>query len=194
MVITFIFLSVLSRNFDDRSYSYFHRSVILCICWDTQTEKIVLWQLPIVSSVFKTVCLEKWPSMWLCDTPSSFDIVLYETCPQTGRFYSDNWWPWLGCQRTLVPSQWCTKCVFLSKTRHPLAKSWLDLMMHYLHFPLMWSESVTSKREKKTHKKDKEIQTMTRLILWRRAEYTVRNVDTTLPRKRYYTRLYPQVY
>ena len=31
----------------------FYRFVILCICWDTPSEKTGLWQLPIVSSVFK---------------------------------------------------------------------------------------------------------------------------------------------
>ena len=31
----------------------FHRFVILCMCWDTPSENISLWQLPIVSSVFK---------------------------------------------------------------------------------------------------------------------------------------------
>ena len=47
------FLSLLSRNFDDQLSSNFHRFVILCICWDTPSEKTGLWQLPIVSSVFK---------------------------------------------------------------------------------------------------------------------------------------------
>ena len=31
-----------------------HRFVILCICWDTQTVKTILWQLPIVYTVFKS--------------------------------------------------------------------------------------------------------------------------------------------
>ena len=43
------FLSLLSRNFDDWLSSNFHRFVILCICWDTPSEKTGLWQLPIVS-------------------------------------------------------------------------------------------------------------------------------------------------
>ena len=47
-------LSLLSRNFDDRSSSNFHRFVILCICWDTPTVKASLWQLPIVSTAFKS--------------------------------------------------------------------------------------------------------------------------------------------
>ena len=47
------FLSLLSHNFDDRLSSNFHKFVILCICWDTPSEKTGLWQLPIVSSVFK---------------------------------------------------------------------------------------------------------------------------------------------
>ena len=47
------FLSLLSRNFDDRLSSNFHRLVILCICWDTASEKTGLWQLPIVSTAFK---------------------------------------------------------------------------------------------------------------------------------------------
>ena len=37
--------------------SNFHRFVILCICWDTPSE-IGLWQLLIVSSVFK-LCIKK---------------------------------------------------------------------------------------------------------------------------------------
>ena len=48
-----VFLSLLSRNFDDRLSSNFHGFVILCICWDTISEKTGLWQLPIVPSVFK---------------------------------------------------------------------------------------------------------------------------------------------
>ena len=47
------FLSLISCNFDDRLSSNFHRFVILCICWDTPTLKTSLWQLAIVSSVFK---------------------------------------------------------------------------------------------------------------------------------------------
>ena len=47
------FLSLLSRNFDDQLSSNFHRFVIVCICWDTPSEKTCLWQLPIVSRVFK---------------------------------------------------------------------------------------------------------------------------------------------
>ena len=49
------FLSLLSRNFGDQLSSNFHRVVILCICWDTPSKKTGLWQLPIVSIVFKTV-------------------------------------------------------------------------------------------------------------------------------------------
>ena len=49
----YFFLSLLSRKFDDRLSSNFHRFVILCICWDTPTVKTSLWQLPIVSTVFK---------------------------------------------------------------------------------------------------------------------------------------------
>ena len=46
------FLS-LSCNFDDQlSGSNFHRFVIWCIYWDWPSEKIGLWQLPVVSSVF----------------------------------------------------------------------------------------------------------------------------------------------
>ena len=47
------FLSLLSRKFDDRSSSNFHRFVILCLCWETPTVKASLWQLPIVSSAYK---------------------------------------------------------------------------------------------------------------------------------------------
>jgi len=49
------FLSLLSRDFDDRLSSNFHRFVILCIRWDTPTVKASLWQLPIVSSAFKKI-------------------------------------------------------------------------------------------------------------------------------------------
>ena len=47
------FLSLLSRNFNDRLSLNFHRFVILCTCWDTPTVKACLWQLPIVSTAFK---------------------------------------------------------------------------------------------------------------------------------------------
>ena len=47
------FLLLLSRNFDNQLISKFHRFVILCICWDTPSEKTCLWQLPIVSRVLK---------------------------------------------------------------------------------------------------------------------------------------------
>ena len=42
------FLLLLSRNFDDKLSSNFHRCVILCIFWDTPREKTGHWQLPIV--------------------------------------------------------------------------------------------------------------------------------------------------
>ena len=45
-------LSILSGNFDDQLSWNFLRFVILCICWDTQSKKTGLWQLPIVSRVF----------------------------------------------------------------------------------------------------------------------------------------------
>ena len=53
------FLSLLSRKFDDRLSSNFHRFVrpILCICLDTPTLKASLWQLPIVSTVFNIAVL-----------------------------------------------------------------------------------------------------------------------------------------
>ena len=35
--------------------SNFHRFVIVCLCWDTLSERNGLWQLPIVSSVFKPI-------------------------------------------------------------------------------------------------------------------------------------------
>ena len=47
------FLLLSSRNFDDRLSSNFHSFVILCIYRDTPTVKSSLWQLPIVSTVFK---------------------------------------------------------------------------------------------------------------------------------------------
>ena len=56
-MIRVFFLSLLSRNFDDQLSSNFHRFVILCLCWYTASEKTGLWQLPIVSSVFKTTPL-----------------------------------------------------------------------------------------------------------------------------------------
>ena len=49
----FFILSLLSCNFDDQLNQNFHRFVILCICWDTPSKKTGLWQLPIVSIVFK---------------------------------------------------------------------------------------------------------------------------------------------
>ena len=48
-----LFLSLLSRNFDDQLSSISHRFVILCICWDTLSEKTGLWHLPTVSTAFK---------------------------------------------------------------------------------------------------------------------------------------------
>ena len=51
--VTRMFFLSLSRIFDDHLSSNFHRFVILCICWDTPSEKTGLWQLPIVSNVFK---------------------------------------------------------------------------------------------------------------------------------------------
>ena len=51
-----VFLSFISLNFDDQLSSNVYRFVILCIlCRHTQAEKTGLWQLPIVSSVFKRV-------------------------------------------------------------------------------------------------------------------------------------------
>ena len=53
-----VFLSLLSCNFDDWLSPNFHRCVILCIlCWDTASEKTGLWQLPILSSVFKKMLI-----------------------------------------------------------------------------------------------------------------------------------------
>ena len=57
------FLLLLSRNFDDRLSSNFHR-FILCICWDTPSEETGLWQLSIVSSVFKRGDTEYKPHLW----------------------------------------------------------------------------------------------------------------------------------
>ena len=53
------FLSLISRDFEDWLSSNFHRFVILFICWDTSTVKTSLWQLPIVSIVFKPLRAEK---------------------------------------------------------------------------------------------------------------------------------------
>ena len=50
-VFSFINISQLWRPIS----SNFHRFVILCICWDTPTVKTILWQLPIVSSVFNNI-------------------------------------------------------------------------------------------------------------------------------------------
>ena len=71
------FLSLLSRNFDDRLSSNFHRFVILCICWDTSNVKASLWQLPIVSTVFNISviniqCLSKVPPLRI---PDSWDCL-----------------------------------------------------------------------------------------------------------------------
>ena len=52
-MIRVFFLSLISRNFEDRLSSNFDRFVVLCICWDTPSEKTSLGQLPIVTSVFK---------------------------------------------------------------------------------------------------------------------------------------------
>ena len=50
--VTRVFFFSLSRNFDDQLSANLHRIVILSICWDTQSEKTGLWQLPMVVSVF----------------------------------------------------------------------------------------------------------------------------------------------
>ena len=61
-----LFLSLISRNFDDQLSSSRHRFVIFCICWDTPTVKTSLWQLPIVSvslKGFNSFCkFSFWPS------------------------------------------------------------------------------------------------------------------------------------
>ena len=53
------FLLLLSRNFDDKSSSNFHRSVIFCIIgWDIPSDwRLVFDNEPIVSTVFKLVLL-----------------------------------------------------------------------------------------------------------------------------------------
>ena len=48
----FSFIIIL-QTLADRLSSNFHRFVILCICWETPSKKTGLWQLPIVSTVFK---------------------------------------------------------------------------------------------------------------------------------------------
>ena len=52
------FLPLLSRNFDDQLSSNFHRFVILCICWDTASEKA---GLPV------SLPLLYWPEFLLLD-------------------------------------------------------------------------------------------------------------------------------
>ena len=58
------FLSLISRNFDDQLSSNFHRFTILCICWHTLSEKTGLWQLPIVSRVFKSQVMVQSDVTW----------------------------------------------------------------------------------------------------------------------------------
>ena len=41
----FSFIIISPTDFDDRLSSNFHRLVILCICWDTPSERTGLWQL-----------------------------------------------------------------------------------------------------------------------------------------------------
>ena len=59
--------------------SNFHRFVILCICCDTPSEKTGLWQLPIVSSVFKqdradwTACPSRVTSFFFSLLSRNFD-------------------------------------------------------------------------------------------------------------------------
>ena len=77
------FLWQLSRNFDDRLSSNFHRFIILCICWDILSEKTDLWQLLIMFSVFHWIeivntcfCVvsDCSPNKWglSCDNDCSF--------------------------------------------------------------------------------------------------------------------------
>ena len=55
----FFFFPLISRNFDERLSSNFHRFVILCIiCWETPSEESGLWQLPIVSTACNYGCIQ----------------------------------------------------------------------------------------------------------------------------------------
>ena len=71
-------LSLLSRTFDDRLSSNFHRLVILCICWDTPSEKTGLWQVPIVSSVFK---FRVFPSHYISSPLIPYLLILIPVVP-----------------------------------------------------------------------------------------------------------------
>ena len=59
-----VFFPLISRNFDDRLNSNFHRFVMLCMLWDTPTVNTSLWQLPIVSSVFKQIVCKAFLWNW----------------------------------------------------------------------------------------------------------------------------------
>ena len=57
----FFFHYYLATSMTNWALKYLHRFDILCICWDTASGKTVLWQLPIVSSIFNR--------KWKCDVP-----------------------------------------------------------------------------------------------------------------------------
>ena len=52
-----------SCSFDDQLSSNFHR-LLFWACWDTQSEKTGLWQLSIVSSVFKANSTARFFLQW----------------------------------------------------------------------------------------------------------------------------------
>ena len=49
----FFFHCYLGTFTTDWAQTWIHRFAILCICWDTLSEKTDLWQLPTVSTIFK---------------------------------------------------------------------------------------------------------------------------------------------
>ena len=71
------FLSYISRNFDDQLSWNFHRFVISCICWDTASEITGLWQLPIVSNVFKHWTLSRRYVNFVTHHCNAFDVAIF---------------------------------------------------------------------------------------------------------------------
>ena len=82
-----------SRNFDDQLSSNFLRFVILCICWYTKW----LWQLPLMSSVFKNnirlspvkIYWRLWVSTFgrFIMSVSSITCTLYTSQPRHGNVW-----------------------------------------------------------------------------------------------------------
>ena len=109
----FSLLLVISRNFNDRLSSNFHRFVFVCICWDTQSEITGLWQLSIVSSALNCTSTKPRWYHWCVvgdswrglSTLFSLSVLFYDASPSLLQLPA---WT-LCCRRsvTLQNEKWC---------------------------------------------------------------------------------------